>query len=378
MKEAQDLRPPATSGAGLALRKEPYRVFFPLGLVLAAAGVVPWLLFARGLTPVWPGEAHALIMSQGFFLAVAVGFLGTMLPRRTGRPPLGGAALAALAGGTILSSAALLAGAPIVAELAYLASFAIVAAWARLRGAPPSFVLVPFGAALGALGAAAIIAASAGAPAWTVTLGRALVAQGLMLCLVLAVAPVLVPAILGGKVGQGAGRAWPHAAAGLLIAASFPVEQWISPRAGVLVRGAVCAAALVAAGVLAPAARGGAHRAAFRLALLLVPLGLLASGLFPERRVALAHVTYVGGFALLILAVTVHVTFTHGGRAEKIDRWPAGVVIATALVLAAAAARTMLEGAGARYLDAMALASTLWLLAVAAWGATLAPALRRR
>jgi uncharacterized protein involved in response to NO len=367
-----------------ALRREPYRLFFPLGLGLAAAGVVPWVLFARGLMPRWPGEAHALIMSQGFFLAVAIGFLGTLLPRRTGAAPLSPAMLAALAAGTVASAVALLWGATVVAELLYLASFAGLAAVAvtRLRLAPsappPSFVLVPAGAALGAIGAGLLVAASAGAAPWTASLGRALVAQGLMICLVLAVAPVLVPIILAGRPAPRAGRRAPHVGAALLVAASFPVEQWLSVPAGLLLRAAVAGAALVAAGALAPATRRGAHRAAFRLALLLVPLGLLASGLFPERRIALAHVTYAGGFALLILAVTVHVTFMHGGREQQAERWPVGVVIATVCLLAAAAARTMLEGSGAAYLDAMLFASALWLAAVAAWGAVLLPALRRR
>lgn len=366
------------------LRSEPYRVFFPLGLMLAAAGVVPWVLFARGLTPAWPGQGHALVMSQGFFLAVAVGFLGTMLPRRTGGAPLSAPALVALAAGTIVCSAALLAGALLLAEVVYLASFAVLALAAvrRLRSAtsspPPSFVLVPLGAALGALGAGLLLAASAGAAPWTAALGRALVVQGLMLSLVLAVAPVLVPALLTGEIGAGAGRRLPHVTAGLLLVASFALEQWISARAGLILRGAVAGAALVAAGVLRPATRSGVHRAVFRVALLLVPLGLLASGLFPERRVALGHLTYAGGFGLLMLAVTVHVTWMHGGRERQAEGWSTGVVIATACALAAAALRASLESFGVRYVDAMLLAAALWLAAVLAWAAVLLPALRRR
>jgi uncharacterized protein involved in response to NO len=366
------------------LRREPYRLFFPLGLGLAAAGVVPWILFARGVTPIWPGLTHALIMSQGFFLAVAVGFLGTMLPRRTGAAPLAPGGLLALGCGTVASSAALLLGAPVVAEILYLASFSVLAASAARRfrtaraAAPPSFVLVPAGALLGVTGAGLLIAAASGAPAWTMTLGRALVAQGLMLCLVLAVAPVLIPAFFTGQPAQGSGRRAPHVAAALLLAASFPVEQWLSASVGLLLRAAVCAVALVAAGVLAPATRAGAHRAAFRLALILVPLGLGASGLFPARRVALAHVTYAGGFGLLMLAVTAHVSFMHGGRERQADRWPLAVVVATVCVLATAALRASLEGFGARYLDAMVSAGALWLVAVGAWGAVILPALRRR
>jgi len=197
-----------------------------------------------------------------------------------------------------------------------------------------------------------------------------------MLCLVMAVAPFLIPGILRGTPAPDRRRAVYLGMAGLM-AASFVVEEWLSVRAGLLARGATVAAALVAAGVLSPATRPGAHRAAFRLALLLVPLGLLAAGLFPERRIALLHITHVGGLALLVVAVTVHVTLLHGGRERLAARWPIPVVAAVICLLAAAALRATLEGFGAGYTDAMSLAGALWLAAVVVWGGFLLRNLRR-
>jgi uncharacterized protein involved in response to NO len=63
-------------------RQEPFRPFFTLGIVLGALGVIPWLLFSFGELSAWPAELHGLVMTQGFLSALAVGFLGTMLPRR--------------------------------------------------------------------------------------------------------------------------------------------------------------------------------------------------------------------------------------------------------------------------------------------------------
>jgi uncharacterized protein involved in response to NO len=357
------------------LQREPFRIFFPLALLLAGAGVVPWLLFSHGLSSTWPGHAHALVMTQGFFVATAIGFLGTMLPRRIGGAPLSGAALVGLAAGTLGSAGAMLAGAVVVAQALHLGVLVLLGASAarRLRAAPgappPSFVLVAAGGVLGATGAVLLAAAALGGPDWTLPAGRALASQGTMLCLVLAVAPILVPAILRGKLGAGAGSRRPHLVAAALLAASFVVEQALSIRLGLALRGAVCAVALVATGILAPATKGGAHRAAFRLALTLVPLGLLAAAVAPERRMALLHITFVGGFALLIVSVTVHVTLVHSGREAQTGRWPAAVVAAVAFLLTATAVRTQLESFGASYLTAMTCAAALWLGAVIAWGA---------
>lgn len=356
------------------LGREPYRLFFPLGLLLAAAGVTPWILFARGALSTWPGVPHALVMSQGFFMSVAIGFLATMGPRRTGTPPLSSAAIGLLAAALAATGVLLLAGATAAAEGLHalvLAGLAVTA-FRRMRAStqplPPSFVLMPIGVALAAAGAALLIVLP------ELALGRALAAQALMICLVLAVAPILVPTILGPP----ASFRVAHLAAGLLVAGSFAVEQWISTRAGLWLRGAVCAYALAGAGALAASPRPGLHRALFRLALLLVPLGLLAAGAFPERRIALLHITYAGGFAGLIMAVTIHVSLFHAGRGALADRWPALALAAAACLLGAVSIRTGLEGFGDRYLDAMVVASSLWLGAVAVWAVFLFPHLRWR
>src|ERR1022692_4014226 len=70
------------------LRREPFRILFPLGALLAWVAVLPWVLFGTGFIRTWLGTYHALTMTQGFLVAIAFGFLGTMLPRRTGAAPL--------------------------------------------------------------------------------------------------------------------------------------------------------------------------------------------------------------------------------------------------------------------------------------------------
>src|SRR5205814_2875685 len=63
---------------------DPYRIFFPLGIVLGACGVSIWPLYYYGVTEGYSGRAHALVQTDGFLYAFITGFLLTAIPRFTG------------------------------------------------------------------------------------------------------------------------------------------------------------------------------------------------------------------------------------------------------------------------------------------------------
>ncbi|HEX8952518.1 MAG TPA: NnrS family protein, partial [Polyangia bacterium] len=159
------------------LRREPFRLLFPLGALLALLGVLPWLLFGAGLSRLYLGVYHAFTMTQAFLVAVAAGFLGTMLPRRTGAAPLSPWELALLVGGLAAIPAALFFDRVALAELAYLVALGTLAGFALRRlgrskqAIPPSFVLIPFALVAGVAGALLLIAASFAAPPWTISVG---------------------------------------------------------------------------------------------------------------------------------------------------------------------------------------------------------------
>ena len=54
-----------TSSAG-ALRKDPYRLFFPLGVLLGWAGVGQWLWFSLGGGGPFRVVFHSMVQVQGF------------------------------------------------------------------------------------------------------------------------------------------------------------------------------------------------------------------------------------------------------------------------------------------------------------------------
>src|SRR3954447_22338642 len=66
---------------------DPYRIFFPLGIILGAIGVSIWPLYYYGVSEGYSGRAHAFVQTDGFLYAFIVGFLLTAIPRFTGTQP---------------------------------------------------------------------------------------------------------------------------------------------------------------------------------------------------------------------------------------------------------------------------------------------------
>src|SRR4051794_40722882 len=61
---------------------EPFRIFFPMGVLIGISGVSLWPLYFLGIhRSFYPGVMHARLMIEGFAGGFILGFLGTALPR---------------------------------------------------------------------------------------------------------------------------------------------------------------------------------------------------------------------------------------------------------------------------------------------------------
>jgi hypothetical protein len=169
-----------------------------------------------------------------------------------------------------------------------------------------------------------------------------------------------------------------HLGLGALLLGSFAVQHGVSERAGLLLRGSVVAAEVTLAGLLRAPSVPGLHRRLYRLALAFMPFGLLAAGARPAYRIPFLHLTFIGGFSLLVFAVSFHVVFLHTGRDALASRWPKPVATVGALTVAAALARASAERFPLHYFEALALASSLWLLGALVWGVFLVGLIARR
>jgi uncharacterized protein involved in response to NO len=370
-----------------AWQREPFRVFFPLGIALAWIGIGHWLAYGAGWIGTYSCTAHGFTQIQGFLLAFALGFLLTAIPRRTASAPASGFGIVAATLALVISTAAAFLEHWWLAEGTTLAVLVGVIAFARARFVaggggrrpPAAFVLLPLGLACAMVGA--VFFAWAVTPA-TYVLGRLLVTQGTFLCFVMGAGALVLPLMAGatpppdlGTSPRVARVAAAYLAAGLAVVATLVAEAFGSDRAAPVIRGLVVATTLArGAGLGSPLAALGTNRRVARLAAWLVPVGPIVAGLAPDYRVPALHVTFIGGFGLLALSVGTHVTASHcEGLPVLRDGRSTLVRVVAGSVLLVAAGRAIADATGT-YFEHLAAAATLWIAATAVWLVRLSPA----
>lgn len=384
----------AQHGRSPVVCAEPFRLFFPLGVVLGWMGIGHWLLYTRGITSTYSCVVHGTIQMQAFMMAFAAGFLMTAIPRRTqamvaSRPEISMAALL-----LVCTTVAATADRLVVAQLSYGALFVLLLAFAirRFRGRasgrrpPAAFVLIPIAALQGVAGAMLNASASRpGGSAWAGGLGRLLVEQGVFLCLIVGIGSLVLP-LMGGAtpppdLGSSRRESWKAGAygiAGATICASLVAEQLGWHRGGPLLRALVVLGALaLGAGAWRPPGKPGLHRQIVWLATWLIPLGLAVSALWPDYRVPALHIVFIGGFSLLAFGVATHVTLAHLDLDALAQGRPPAVAFLAAMLLGAMAARVSADGTDA-YFAHLGWAAALWLIGSAVWLLFVMPKLLRR
>ncbi|HXQ22267.1 MAG TPA: NnrS family protein [Candidatus Acidoferrales bacterium] len=375
-------------------RREPFRIFFPLGVLLAWLGISHWLLYAIGATTTYSCLFHGLVQMQAFMMAFAIGFLLTALPRRTQTKPVSAGEIAAMATALIVVAGAAMVEWWMIVEAAYAALFVLLLQFAirRFLGReagrrpPAAFVLIPFGVAHGVGGAVLIVVSTLrGVPAWTMGLGRLCVEQGVFLCFAIGVGGLVLPLMSGGAPPPDLDasprerrKVVVYGAAGAGILLSLILEQLGWARGGPLVRAMVVTSGLgVGAAAWRKPARPGVHRKLVWLSVWLMPIGLAVSGLWPDYRVPALHILFIGGFSLMAFGVATHVALSHlDMEQDALGRPPAVVVLGVLFVIALCA--RLAADMSATYFVHLGWAAAAWLIGSAVWLGFLAPKFLRR
>lgn len=372
-------------------RRQPYRVFFPLGLLLAWCGVAHWLLHGLGLLPDYRPVFHAITQIQGFMMCFAVGFLFTAIPRRTGTaPPAAWQMILAAAAPVGVTVAAwferwALTQAFWLALVVVLATFAVgrFRSAAAARRPPNSFVWIPLSLAIGVVGSALIGAFGILGDEyyWLHELGRLLLLQGMFVGLVVGVGGLVFPILTRG-LGPPDGTAVTgdrlvrvgHVLAALVLVASFWIETQVSLRGGLALRaGLVLVLLLAGAGIARPPSLPGWHRWLVWLAAWMVPAGYVLAALYPEQKKAGLHVVFIGGFALMALSVGLHVTLAHGGHEGLVRGRPWQVPAYGGLLGAALVMRALVDFDPTRFFPWMAASAAAFLLGSLVWAGLVLP-----
>lgn len=311
---------------------EPYRPFFFLGALWSIVGVMLWPLFYAQTISFYPNFVHARLMIEAFGGAFVLGFLGTAGPRMASAPKLTPVELIWL---LLLHTACGLshlcqhqqAGDVLFVALltSLLLSLVIRVVRFRKEAPPPQMLLALTGIICGIAGAAMMTFSSTYTDPQRFRLASLLLYQGMLLPPVLGIGSFVFPRMLGGDFGDPktpaqskAKRLRAVAAAGLLVI-SFPVEAFGHSALGFGIRAAVAAGYLLieVRWTKSPddAPRGSLTTGLF-WALITGWLGLVLAPLHYTQHVSIEHLTYIGGFGMLMMIVGSRVLFGHSGDLE--------------------------------------------------------------
>lgn len=323
--------------------KEPFRIFFPAGVLAGIVGVALWPLYFWGATEFYPGQTHARIMACGLFGGFIFGFLGTAMPRMLSANSLRIGEVIPLLLLHIAMVIAFAAGKVFFGDVLFLSVVTMFLSCLAFRARnrkdtpPPGFVLV--GLALLCVMSGAILAVIQNfreMETFWITLQRLLMYQGFVLLPILGIGPFILPRFFGMPNQHDfpemlvPSKDWTKKALlalaiGIIIVGSFFMEanSWHRSAHGVRFAATLLYLFLEMPFHRAPKTNN-AFGLAIRLAFLGVLAGFLAVAFFPAYRVTLLHLTLVGGFAVVTFVVATRVVFGHSGNITLLkdrNRW---------------------------------------------------------
>lgn len=371
-------------------RAEPYRLLFPIAWCWGLVATWHWVALHLGWTHDYGLQYHGYLQTMGFGGGMAAGFLLTSLPFFLGASCASTAELAlALLLSLLLGAGALLGNLDVTrAAFLLLNMFLLVFVgrrYNRQSGAPPPVTYVIVGLIHGVVGAACALLR----PELFPRVGDRLMEQGVLLSYILGIGSFLGARFLGTfqppaflfRVRAGTRPVPPPVTmkkvfllGGVLLFTSFWLEAGVSPLAGKALRAAVVSFQFFAfARIHRPPQPSLWSTQLLRASYWLVAAGLWLAALLPRYEVAAMHVTYLGGFGLMMLVIGLRVISNHGG----VEAWWAGRHGLLAIVAIGAGLAVMLRVAAnvwmIRYTLLLALGAAAWLTVLLAWGICLLP-----
>ena len=182
--------------------EEPFRIFFPIGALLALLGVLLWPLYYAGALAEYPSIPHARLMIEGFMASFIIGFLGTAGPRITSAPHFTRMEVVVLVTLDLFAAGLHVGGSHRAADFLFafaLATFAFILGKRfaqRADSPPPNFVLVALGLLNGVIGALLLALYQDELYAAPYRIGASLLEQGFVLLPILGVGPYLLARLL--------------------------------------------------------------------------------------------------------------------------------------------------------------------------------------
>ncbi len=343
--------------------REPYRIFFPLGVVFAMFGVGHWFLYAIGWLKHYSGFYHSSVQIMAYMGAFVFGFLLTALPRFSGMPSTTPLELASFVLGIIGVFACLMMQEFMMAYVFFMICLLLLVRFAFVRvlkkknpllSAPPKeFVWIPIAVMHGIVGCVLVILGQLKiiGPPW-MTAGKPMVEQGFLLSVIAGVGGFLLPRLMGtySKKGRPDDVSFDrifkieqmkipfHLVMGGILFITFFIEGTGQTALAYALRGSVIFAIFLSNKILPrlPVVQDLFVMLVW-VSTWMISAGLWLVAIFPEYRVALLHIVFIGGFSLLAFSIATMVVLSHAGQARMLARplvifWIIGIGILAALM----------------------------------------------
>lgn len=364
---------------------EPYRIFFPAAWLTGIIGVSYWLFIATGLTEGYAPIYHGLIQIELFCSGYALGFLLTAVPKFFSSHTSTEGELKVFFVVYTLLAATLIADATNAAQwifmllLSSLVRFCLVRFKARKSSPPYPFLLVAFGILEGISGALLFLYPLSGFP----LLGQKLIEQGMFLSLSLGIGSFLGARLMGVAVTADSAVSLPRKElegtllrspalfvllTGIAIFVSFFVETGWHREAGLYLRGLATLLCLARFRVLSLPKSGSVAGLCVAVALWAIPIGTILAAFYPDHETGALHITYIGGFGLLILSIGAQVVSSHGAVHGFWHRHKQAAVSVGILTCVSALSRFSATFTPAHYFNLLAAAALCFDLALIVWG----------
>lgn len=367
------------------LAEEPFRLFFPLGFLASAIGVMLWPAVFQGWLDYYPLEAHTRWMSHAFGGSLIVGFLGTAGPRLLGTRPFHRAEFLAHLALALAMMAALWLNRIALADvltavwlLGVLGSLLGRFLFFRRDVPPPGMPLAVLGLA-GAATAGLVFGLGVSTTPFVQQFLRLLYFQGFLWLPILGVAPFILPRFFGKSSlhsfdeSPGLPPGWMRPffqslAAALLLLTSFALEAAGHHRSGHILRAATVAIHLATSVPgLFSWSRSNGLGFAVRWIIPCACLGWLLAATFQPMRAGMLHFMFIGAAGLLMLGIATRVILGHNERHDRLAspmRWCHGL---WALILFTAATRLSSDFFPQVRITHYTYAAILWVVTLVFW-----------
>lgn len=371
--------------------EEPFRVFFPLGMLLGVVGILLWPLFYGGLIEAYPLSAHLRLMIHGFLGSFVFGFLFTAGPRLLSCPRPNQSIIEGFLIISLLQAIFAFSN-PIAADALFLfqlsTAFVLALQGFKLRGdlPPPGFVLGIAGLLSAIAGAALMLICDLG-KGGTISyqLSKLLLFQAFPALPLVGIGAFFFPKLARTPNPQDLPEnprptaAWLKRAAyamvtALLFAVSIVIEIKGHHKEAYLLRAFSLAAYLCLETPILTRPRGENSQLMHILccsAAIVISFALIA--LYPAQKTAWLHGFFICGLSGSILLVATRVIFGHSGNFVLAMKSRKPLLLAILALLIAAGSRISADFWPEIRITHHVYSAAFWLLVAAVWLAKVGP-----